>query len=139
MWFIIRWSGWEGSCVALLKAGTEGRRESIQLWSLLLVGQGAILAHLNLVDLCVFGLYWTQSQCKVNSGAGMWITNGLHVLVGALPLLLAANLCLSVLGTQAGFVLDAYRLVQMDVDGAPLGSRSVRLAQVTIDECCCTR
>lgn len=62
----------------------------------------------------------------------MWITNGLHVLVGAIPLLLAANLCLSVLGTQAGFVLDAYRLVQMDVDGSPVGSRSVRLSQVMV-------
>ncbi|GMH39351.1 hypothetical protein BSKO_07249 [Bryopsis sp. KO-2023] len=56
----------------------------------------------------------------------MWVANN---VADSLPLFLVVNLCLLVLGTQAGCVLDAYKLVQMDIDGSPLGSRSVRLSQ----------
>lgn len=59
----------------------------------------------------------------------MWVTNRLHLFADSLPLFLVANLFLSVLGAHAGYVFDAYKLVQMDVDGSPVGSRSVRLSQ----------
>lgn len=56
----------------------------------------------------------------------MWVANN---VTEWLPLFLVANLCLLVLGAQAGYVMDAYKLVQVDIDGNPLGSRSVRLSQ----------
>lgn len=46
------------------------------------------------------------------------------------PIVLAAQLFCLIVVTQATSVLEAYRLVQYDLDGVSSGSRTARLAQV---------
>lgn len=46
------------------------------------------------------------------------------------PMFIFTNLCFLFVLTNASYVMDAYRLLQMDFEKQPFGSQTVRLSQV---------